>query len=82
MYLDQIKELTKFEYAIMSPGDPECYQFGWKDGKHFYLDDYKIPSQHEGRFILVCWSGLEMLFVENFREIESVIQKINEILNT
>lgn len=79
--LERLKELAKFEYIKVDRGNPDLYQFGWKEGLHFYLDDYYYNDEYEGQYILVVWLDKKMIFNGDFTEIEPLIENIKEILN-
>lgn len=78
--LERLKELDKFEYISVNHGDPDHYNFGWKNGLHFYLDDYHYNDEFESQYILVVWLDKKMIFNSDFREKEPLIEKIKEIL--
>lgn len=71
----------KFEYINFIGGDPDFYQFGWRDGIHFYLDDYHANEEEIDRYILIAWSNKTKIFNGSFREIEPMLTQIENILN-
>lgn len=77
---EQLKGLITFEYCIQNDGDPISYQFGWKDGLHFYIDDYLENTVHEGRFVMIIWLDKKMIFADYFYALEPLIEKIREFL--
>jgi hypothetical protein len=81
--LEQLKELAQFDYLKgerYTVDSSIFYQFGWKEGLHFYLDDYYENDEHEERYILVIWLNKEMKLCEDFREREPLIETIKEFL--
>lgn len=79
--LNQLKELAGFEYCTKTTGDPDSYRFGWKDGLHFYLDDYLEDDEREGRFVGIIYKNKVMLGTFNVSTIEECLVKFKKYIS-
>ena len=85
MYLERIKEIASWDYCKFDECNDEgeieiCYQFGWKDGYHFYLSDYLIPDEL-GQFFLIYYLDKNCKLGKSYFKIEEIIEKIREIIS-
>ena len=81
MYLEQIKLLANWDYCKSDQvaEDEVVYQFGWRDGLHFYLSDYFLPDEM-GQFFLICYLNKEQIVAKSYFTFNEVLLRINEIL--
>ena len=84
--LDQLKELADFEYcfeqdAYIGAGGAYFYRFGWKDGLHFYLDDYLCDDEFEKRFVGIVYKDQASLGSFNVSTIEECLVKFKKYIS-
>lgn len=82
MYLEQIQSITTWDYCKIEQieDDEALYQFGFKDGVHFYLSEYFFEDSL-GRFCLNCFLNKKQEFADTIHSFEEVISEINKILD-
>lgn len=82
MYLEQIQSITNWDYCLVEQveEDEAFYQFGFKDGIHFYLSEFFFEDSL-GRFCLNCFVNRNQEFAGTIHSFEEVIIEINKILN-
>lgn len=82
MITKKIKELFNFDYCITAKlNECDSYQFGWKEGLHFYVDDYYFNTEHEGQYMMVVWLNKEIKYNSPYFEISSLLTDIKMVLN-
>lgn len=79
--IDKIKEITDWDYykSEQVEEDEVLYQFGFKDGVHFYLNDF-IYKDILGRFLISVWKDKKQIMTLNCSTFEEVLIEINKIL--
>lgn len=82
MYLEQIRSITNWDYCISEQveEDEALYQFGFKDGIHFYLSEYFFEDSL-GRWLFSAWKDKKQLVTIPIHEFKEIITEIKEILN-
>lgn len=74
MYIEQIRNIANWEYCKSEQlkEDEVLYQFGWKDGFHFYLTDYFIPNEFGQFYLIACLDKkfISSKFFTQFYDIE------------
>mgnify|MGYP000284729775 CR=1 FL=1 len=83
-YLNQIGQLSKWEYCFKRYYDPDnCddYRFGYEDGFHFYMTDFLEPDDL-GQFQLDVYLNKKQFCPAKLRlTFDEIINDIKEILN-
>lgn len=81
MYLDRILLITNWDYCKSEQieEDEALYQFGFKNGIHFYLNDF-IYKDNLGRFLISAWKDKKQVMTLNCSTFEEVLSEINKLL--
>lgn len=82
MYLEQLQSITNWDYCKSEQveDDEALYQFGFKDGIHFYLTEYFFEDSL-GKWLFSAWKDKEQLVAIPIHEFTEVINEINKVLD-
>jgi hypothetical protein len=82
MYLKQIQSISEWDFCKSEQveDDEALYQFGFKNGIHFYLNDF-IYKDNLGRFLISAWKDKKQVMTLNYSTFKEVVIEINKILN-
>lgn len=82
MYLEELQDILDWDYCKRSTPEPDevLYQFGFKDGVHFYLSEYSEEDEL-GKFLLSLWKDRTMLVCKSLFTFNEVLTEINKELN-
>jgi len=82
MYLEQIQSITTWDYCKVTrvEDDEDLYQFGFKEGIHFYLSEYFFEDSL-GKWLISAWKNKMHIISIPLKEFEEVLIEINKILD-